>query len=113
MEISAKTKGHPEVVTVNYDVPETLADLTAKFGEASVTSAARGAIIIGVQAFMRRHIDKDVGELQGLVDGYLPDQRQPAVKKTAAEQVSGAIGKLSAEERAELINKLKALQKAG
>ena len=113
MEISAKTKEHPELVTVNYDIPESLGDLVAAFGEETVVNSARGALIIGVQAFVRRHIDKSQSEIESLVAAYRPDTRQPAVKKTAAERAQSAIGQMTPEERAELLNKLKALQKAG
>ncbi len=107
MDITAKTKTH-DAVTVQYNIPETLPELVATFGEAIVAGAAVDALVIGVQAFVRRHIDKPQAELQGLVDGYKPGVRQPAVKQTAAEKAQSAIGQMSDEERRELLNKLKA-----
>jgi hypothetical protein len=108
MDISAKTKEHPEVVTAQYDLPESLEGLVEKFGAETVASNARGAIVISIQAFMRRHIDKPLAELQEIVTAWRPDTRTPAVKKTAFERASSALGSLSAEERAELLKKLQA-----
>ena len=108
MEVSAKTKDHPETVTVNYEIPEDLAGLVEKFGEETVASNARGAVIISLQAFIRRHIDKPQEELQELASAWRPDTRMPAVKKSAFERATSALGSLSAEEKAELLRKLQA-----
>lgn len=110
-EISAKTKEHPESVTVTYEVPSDLAGLNAKFGEAAVVSAARGAIIISLQSFVRSHIDKPVDEIQSLVSAWLPGVRQASVKQTPLEKAAGALKQMSAEDRAALLAQLKALQK--
>lgn len=108
MEISAKTKEHPEAITVNYDIPDTLADLTAKFGEAVVASNAKGAIVISLQAFMRRHLDKGAEELQKLVDSWKPDTRAAAgPKKSAFEKVQESLSSLTPEQRTELLKALK------
>lgn len=108
MDISAKTKDHPEVVTAQYDMPASLAELTNKFGEEAVYEAAKGAIVISIQAYMRRHLDKDAAELQGLVSAWQPGVRTPGVKKTAFETVTSKLGALSPEERAEILKALKA-----
>lgn len=108
MNISFKTKEHPETVTVQYDLPTTLADLVGKFGEESVANAARGAFVISLQAFGRRHIGKSVEEIQGLITGWNPNERAPAVKQTAFERASGLLGQLSADEKRELLNKIRA-----
>ena len=109
MEIKFKTKTHPEVVTANYEVPDKLADLIAKFGESTVESNAKAAIVIGLQAFGRRHIDKTPAEIQTLFDAYHPDARAPGVKKSALEKATGALASMSAEDRAALLAKLQAL----
>ena len=113
--ISAKTKikveGQPDqekVVTAEYGVPETLDALRAKFGDEVVASNAAGAIVIALQAFMRRHIDKSQEELQSLVSAWKPDIRAAVVRKSAFEKASEAIGGLTPEQRKELIAKLKA-----
>ncbi len=108
MDISAKTKDHPEIVTAQYELPEDLAGLTAKYGEEAVASAAAAQFVINIQAYMRRHIDKDQAELQGLVAAWQPGVRTPGVKKSAFERASQSIGSMSAEERAELLKKLQA-----
>lgn len=108
MEISAKTK-ESQPVTVNFDIPDDLAGLTAKFGEGVVASNAKGAIIISLQAFMRRHLDKGAEELQKLVDAWKPDTRAAAgPKKSAFEKVQESLGSLTPEQRAELLKALKA-----
>lgn len=106
MDVSAKTKEHPEVVSVSYDIPDSLADLTAKFGEGVVASNAKGAIIISLQAFIRRHIDKPKEELDTLVAAWKPDTRASGPKKTALEKATEALSGLSAEQRAELLKQL-------
>jgi hypothetical protein len=100
MKVSAKTK---------YHVPETVADLTKEFGEDVVASAAKGAIVISLQAFMRRHIDKgsDEATIQEAVKSWKPDSRT-IIKQSAFERASGAIEKLTPEERKALIAKLSA-----
>lgn len=106
MEISFKTKDRPEARKVEYAMPEGLQDLVAKFGEEHVYDAAKGAIVIALQALARRHIEKTDEEIQELVSNWVPGERSPAVAKSAFEKASGAISKLSAEERAELIARL-------
>jgi hypothetical protein len=109
MEISAKTKEHPEAVVVNYDIPDTLNDLVGKFGEGVIASNAKGALVISLQSFMRRHLDKGQAELQKLVDTWKPDVRSAAgPKKSAFEKVQDALGGLTPEQRVELIKALKA-----
>jgi hypothetical protein len=107
MKVSAKTKDKPTPVSVEYEVPDTVAALTAAFGEDVVASAAKGAIVISLQAFMRRHIDKgsDEATIQNEVKGWKPDSRT-IIKQSAFERASGAIEKLTPEERKALIAKL-------
>lgn len=108
MEISFKTKEMTEARKFNYDLPESLADLTAKFGEEAVASAARGAFVISLQALARRHIGKTDAEIEELAKNWNPNERTPAVKQTAFEKASSALTKLSPEEKAELLKKLRA-----
>lgn len=111
MEISATVKTGEKAgstVKVNYDFPADLAALTAKFGESVVFSNAKSAIIIGLQALLRRHIDKPQDELQKIVNAYVPSTRESGPRKTQFEKVQDALGSLSEEEKKELIRKLRA-----
>lgn len=107
MEIQFKTKENPEVKKVQYDMPEDLAGLTAKFGEEAVASAAKGAFVISIQSLLRRHYEKSQDELQALANGWNPNERSPAVKQTAFERASSALGKLTPEEKAALLAQLR------
>lgn len=92
--------------TVNYDMPNTLDGLRSKFGDEIVASQAEAALVISLQAFMRRHIDAT--DLQAKVDAWVPETRAAVQRKSAAEKVDDLIGGLSAEDRKALIAKLKA-----
>lgn len=108
MEISFKTKEHPEARKVNYDMPETFDALVERFGADSVYEAAKGAYVISLQALARRHIEKSDEEVQEIVNSWDPNTRSPAVKQTAFEKATSALTKLSPEEKAELLAKLRA-----
>lgn len=108
MEISFKTKDHPESRKVEYSMPESLAALVDKFGEEYVYGAATGATVISLQALCRRHIEKSDAEIQDIVTNWSPGVRSPAVAKSAFEKAAGALSKLSSEERAELLARLQA-----
>ncbi len=108
MEISFKTKEHPTPRKVEYDFPETLADLIKRFGEESVFEFAVGGYTISIQALARRHIEKSDEEIQDIINNWDPNTRASSVRKSAAEKVSAAIGQLSPEEKASLLAKLQA-----
>lgn len=108
MEISFKTKEHPEARKVNFDMPADLDSLVASFGAESVYAAATGAYVISLQALARRHIEKSDEEIQAMVSNWNPNERTPAVKQTAFEKASSQLAKLSPEEKAELLKKLRA-----
>lgn len=113
MEVSAKTKEHPESVTVNYEIPDDLAGLTATFGEAVVASNAKGAIVISLQAFIRRHIDKPKEELDKLVAAWKPDTRTASgPRKSPVEKTLELFQGMTPEARAELLKQLKDAQRA-
>lgn len=97
------------VVTVEYNVPETLPELAKVFGDDVVASAARGAIIISLQAFIRRHIEKGTKseEIQKEVNSWKPDVRT-VVKQSAFEKATSALDKLSPDERKALLARLQA-----
>ena len=110
MEVSAKTKEHPEVVTVQFDVPSDLKGLVAAYGEDVIVNKAQAALVIDLQAVLRRNIAKSADELQQLVNAWKPGIRTPAAKQSAFEKAQAAISAISSpEERKALLAKLKAL----
>lgn len=106
MKVSAKTKNHPQPVTVEVNIPEKLADLTKHFGEEVVTSQARGAIVISAQATIRRLMEKGEKheEIAKKMATWKPDLRVPG--KSTFEKTVSAIDKLSPEDRKALLAKL-------
>lgn len=123
MKIQAQTKAKPKSeeapngvpargpVSVEYDIPVGVDGLRKAFGDEVVDSAARGAIVISLQAYMRRLLEKgkNASEIQAEVKGWKPDART-IVKQSAFERATGAVEKLSPEERKALIAKLQALK---
>lgn len=109
MKISAKTKTNPTPVEVEFDLPEGQA-LVDKYGLELVAGKAHGALVIDIQAAMRRLIDtgKSQEEIQAAVAAWAPGVRGPVVKQTAFQKAVGALGSLSAEEKAELLRQIKA-----
>lgn len=93
----------------NFNMPADLAGMSKLWGEQVVYAAAKNAIVISVQATMRRAIDagKSAAEIQKVVDEFKPDVRN-VVKQSAFEKATGAIKSLSAEERAKLLKELQA-----
>jgi hypothetical protein len=111
MKVSAKTKEKPTPVVVEVNIPDTLQDLQKSYGDDVVAAAAKGAIIISLQAFMRRHIEKGTAlpEIQKEASAWRPDVRT-VVKQTALEKASSSIKQLSPEERKALLAQLQALK---
>ena len=107
MKVSAKTKKHPTPVSVDYAIPENLEGFRKAFGDEVTFAAAKGAVVISLQAYMRRHIEKGTTQaaLQAEVAKWKPDVRT-ITKQTAFEKVSSNIGKLTPEERKKLLAEL-------
>lgn len=107
MKVSAKTKAKPTPVVVDYDVPEALEAQVTKFGKEVVAAHSGGSIVISLQAFIRRHIEKGSTpqQIQDAVKAWKPDVRS-AVKQSAFEKAASSIDKLSPDERKELLKKL-------
>ncbi len=103
--ISAKTKDHPEVVTCEFDLPETLPELVARFGEEAVAAAAVDSITISVQALMRRNISKSQEEIQKAVTEFKPGVRTRGPAKSDLDKALEALNKLSPEDRKALLQK--------
>ncbi|MHB8413897.1 MAG: hypothetical protein ACYDB1_00685 [Acidiferrobacteraceae bacterium] len=108
MKVSAKTKEKPTPVSVEYDLPEKLPEMIKKFNEDVVAAAAKAQIVIVLQAFMRRHIDKGTShaEIQKEVSAWRPDVRT-VVKQSAFEKVTSSLDKLTPEERRKLLEQLR------
>ena len=94
-------------VTVDFNVPDDLDGLSKAFGADVVATAAKGAIVISLQAFIRRHIEKGTAhaEIQKEVSAWKPDVRT-VTKQSAFEKAAGALDKLTPEERKALLAKL-------
>jgi len=107
MKVSAKTKAKPTPVEVEVSLPNNLAEMQKAYGDELVYNAAKGAVVISLQAFMRRHIEKgsDQKTIQEAVKTWKPDTRT-MVKMSAFEKVTSNIDKLSPEERKALLAKL-------
>lgn len=112
MEVQAKVGKAPnqKIAKVNYDVPEKLEDLRKRFGDEVVAAHCHGSVVISLQAFMRRKIEKGTApaDLQKEVSAWKPDVRTAGPKQSAFEKVSSNLDKLSPEERKALLAKLTA-----
>lgn len=111
MQITAERKDGGSV-TVDYDFGETLADLSAKFGEDVVRSHAQRSFVVALQSFARSQLDqgKSPEEIQAAVSEWKPGQR--AKGKTAAERVSELLGKMDPAARQALLKEYRSQQKA-
>ena len=111
MKIQARTKKHPTPVAIEYDVPEKLPDQVRRFGEDVIAAAAQDSIVIGLQAFMRRLIEKGktAAEVAGEAGKWMPNVRN-VVRQTAFEKAASSLDKLSPEERKQLLAKLQAIK---
>lgn len=113
MKVQARTKDKPTPIEVNADIPEGVEALTKKFGIDVVAAAAKAQVVISLQAFMRRLIEKGktVAEIQAEVDKWKPDVRT-VVKMSPFERAAASLDKLSDEERKNLLKKLQEATKA-
>lgn len=99
-----------EVFEVKYDIPANVAEALDRFGEEIVYSRFRGSLVIDLQSFMRRQIEKDGADsatVQEAASSWKPGVR--AAGKTTAEKLSVLLGKLTPEERAEALAELQDL----
>lgn len=116
MEVTAQVKKSGKSVTVNYDVPEDLEGLRSRFGDEVVAGRAHGAIVIDLQAFLRRKLEAPLKEgesaptqeqIQAEVDNWKPGTRTSSgPKKSAAEKITDLFSNLSAEDKAALLASL-------
>lgn len=120
MKIASRLKDWPEdkpSVEVEYDIPATMDELTARFGADVVYAKAVDSIVIDVQALVRRSVKKEgtdamtPEQIQAAVTAYKPSASD-RVKRSPTEKVQDLTQKMSAEEKKALIEKLKADIKA-
>lgn len=101
-------------ITVNYDLPATVADAITKYGEDTVADLVTRSLTLGVQALVRVKMGKgttDAGELQAAVDAWVPGVRGPVTRQTPLERATSALKSLDPAALAELLAKVKAAQK--
>ena len=109
-EVKAQVKSGDranEVFSVKYDVPANTEEAIQRFGEEVVYGRFRGSLVIDLQSFMRRQIEKDNADdatVQAAVDSWAPGVR--AAGKTPQEKIGSLLAKLTAEERRELLQEL-------
>lgn len=109
-------KDHPAVaargpVSVDYDIPDDIEGQRKKFGDAVVGAASKGSIVISLQAFVRRNLEKgsNAAAIQAEVAKWRPDVKT-IVRQSALEKASSAVEKMSPTERAELLKKLQGMK---
>lgn len=97
----------------NFNMPADLAGMAKTFGEAVTYEFAKSAIVIAVQALMRRMIQagKSAAEIQQAVSGFKPDVRT-AVRMTASEKAIQALRSLTPEERLKVLQEYQAQAQA-
>lgn len=99
-----------KTVVVNYDVPDTIAGLVAKYGDEQTAALAGRAITLAVQALVRQKLaaGNDESTLQATVDAWVPGVRGPVTKKSPLERATAALSGMSPEDLAALLAKVKA-----
>ena len=110
-KVAAKTKEHPTPVEVEYDFgDDTLEGLVSKFGKDVVKSRAKSALVIDLQALMRREIEGKDFSLDGLkkkVAEWKPSVIS-GVRRSASEKLEDTVSNLTPEQQADLLAKLQA-----
>lgn len=109
-EVAARLKDSKDITKVQYDFGATLDESRKIFGDDVIFSRAKAALVIDLQALVRRMIKakKTPAEITTAVAAWKPDVKT-VVKKSASEKVQGEITKLSADERKALLKQLQAM----
>jgi hypothetical protein len=110
-DVASKLKDSKDVIKVQYDFGDNLAESVKLFGEEVVHSRAKAALVIDLQALVRRMIKagKKSDEITAAVAKWKPDTRV-VVHKTAAEKVQEGVKQLTKEERLALLKQLQAIK---
>lgn len=120
-----KIDGVEYVASVPFDVPETTEEMKEAWGDQVAVSNAIANSRVGLQAAIRRRIEKQVKEateagntpavdesgIQTDLAGYKPGEAAP--KKDPVASLLGKFKSLPEEKQAELLKELKAKAKAG
>ena len=118
MQVSAKTKvksgeGEHAVeneveVTIEYDMPESIEGLIEKFGQPVIVAQTRAALVISLQAAIRRLVTKGKSpdDIEKELAAWRPDVRS-VVRRSTMEKVTSSLDKLTPEQRRELLAKLR------
>jgi len=113
-DVSFKKKDQESVTTVQYDFGDNLQDAISKFGEEVIWGRAKSALVIDLQAYGRRLLEKKADpenkeevDIPALMASWKPDTRT-TVKQTAVEKATNAIAAMSDEEKAKLLASLQA-----
>jgi len=128
MEIKINTKlenGDKVGCTVNFDMPETLPELTKKFGEAQVAEAAISSFVIAIQNTGRRclvpTVDKQgkvlreamtASEIQAVIDDWMPDERGPVTRMSKLDRAKKSAETMTSEERKALLERIQELERS-
>lgn len=113
-KVTARTQDKPTPVEVEYDFgDDNLKGLVTRFGEDVVYSRAKSALVIDLQALMRRHIDskdfkgtpEDLAKLRKAAAEWKPTVSN-GVRRSAAEKIEDSVAKMSPEEQKALLAKL-------
>lgn len=110
-EIKVKTGSGEQAVSVSvqYDIPTTVAGLVDKYGEEQTHALASRAITLAVQALVRQKVSAGANPeaLQAAVDSWVPGVRAEATKKTPMERAQSALSGLGKEELEALLREYK------
>ena len=100
----AKGERKGEVITINYDLPQTVDEALQRYGEEVVFSRFQSSLVIDIQSAMRTKIRKGLNqdEIQAEMEKWEPQVK--AVGRTKEEKVRDLLSKLTPEERAELLS---------
>ena len=114
-EIKVKT-GKDETaltVSVNYDIPTSVAGLVDKYGEEQVAALASRSITLAIQALVRQKVagGAAVETLQATVDAWKPGVRGEVTKKSPVERAKAALAGVSKEELEALLAEYKSGKK--
>lgn len=115
-KIVARTKEKPNPVEAEYDFGDgTLKGLASKFGEDVIASRAKAALVIDIQALMRRHIeskDFDPAKMRKAVAEFKPTVSN-GVRRSASERIEDSLSKMSPDEQKALLARLQEQVKSG
>lgn len=113
-DVSFKRKEDETSTVVQYDFGDDMAAAIEKFGEEVIWSRAKSAMVIDLQAYGRRLLEKkadpkntETVDIPALIAAWRPDVRS-VVRQTAAEKAATAIASMSPEEKAKLLASLQA-----